>query len=45
MDYNRPVYEDKLLPLGRLRESKIQVNRADMVIESAHLSETIFLAV
>ena len=32
MDYNRPVYEDKLLPLGRLRESKIQVNRADMVI-------------
>lgn len=32
MDYNRPVYEDKLLPLGRLRESKLQVNRADMVI-------------
>lgn len=32
MDYHRPVYEDKLLPLGRLRESKSQVNRADMVI-------------
>lgn len=32
MDYHRPVYEDKLLPLGRLRESKLQVNRADMVI-------------
>ena len=32
MDFNRPVYEDKLLPLGRLRESKTQVSRADMVI-------------
>lgn len=32
MDYHRPVYEDKLLPLGRLRESKMAVNRADMVI-------------
>lgn len=32
MDYHRPVYEDKLLPLGRLRESKLQVNRADMVV-------------
>lgn len=31
-DYNRPFYEDKLLPLGRLRESSRQVNRADMVI-------------
>lgn len=31
-DYSRPFYEDKLLPLGRLRESPIQVNRADMVI-------------
>lgn len=32
MDYNRPIYEDKILPLGRLRESAHQVNRADMVI-------------
>ena len=31
-DYSRPFYEDKLLPLGRLRESPMQVNRADMVI-------------
>lgn len=31
-DYSRPFYEDKLLPLGRLRESPAQVNRADMVI-------------
>ncbi|MBD5298723.1 MAG: tetraacyldisaccharide 4'-kinase [Bacteroides sp.] len=32
MDYNRPIYEDHLLPLGRLRESKLQINRADMVV-------------
>lgn len=32
MDYNRPIYEDKLLPLGRLRESALQTHRADMVI-------------
>ncbi|MDE7437483.1 MAG: tetraacyldisaccharide 4'-kinase [Muribaculaceae bacterium] len=32
MDYNRPIYEDHLLPLGRLRESMHQINRADMVI-------------
>lgn len=31
-DYSRPFYKDKLLPLGRLRESQLQVNRADMVI-------------
>lgn len=31
-DYSRPFYKDKLLPLGRLRESARQVNRADMVI-------------
>lgn len=31
-DYNRPFYRDKLLPLGRLRESPYQVCRADMVI-------------
>ena len=32
MDYNRPIYRDKLLPLGRLRESRHSVNRADMMI-------------
>lgn len=31
-DYNRPFYKDKLLPLGRLRESPVQVNRADIVV-------------
>ncbi|MCH5224468.1 MAG: tetraacyldisaccharide 4'-kinase [Muribaculaceae bacterium] len=31
-DYSRPFYKDKVLPLGRLRESPRQVNRADMVI-------------
>lgn len=31
-DYSRPFYKDKLLPLGRLRESSVQVNRADIVI-------------
>lgn len=32
MDYNRPLYNDHILPLGRLRESPHQINRADMVI-------------
>lgn len=31
-DYHRPVYEDKMLPLGRLRESPLNVNRADVVV-------------
>lgn len=31
-DHSHPFYEDKLLPLGRLRESPLQVGRADMVI-------------
>lgn len=31
-DYNRPIYKDKLLPLGRLRENWKQVERADMVV-------------
>ena len=31
-DYSKPFYKDKLLPLGRLRENQLQVNRADMVI-------------
>lgn len=32
MDYSHPVYSDKLLPLGRLRESSHALDRADMVI-------------
>lgn len=32
VDYNRPVHQDDLLPLGRLRESKHNVSRADFVI-------------
>ncbi|MDE6717679.1 MAG: tetraacyldisaccharide 4'-kinase [Muribaculaceae bacterium] len=32
MDFSRPIYEDHLLPLGRLRENAAQVGRADMVI-------------
>ena len=32
MDYNRPVYTDHVLPLGRLRESKRAVGRADIVV-------------
>ncbi|MDE5843560.1 MAG: tetraacyldisaccharide 4'-kinase [Muribaculaceae bacterium] len=32
MEYSRPVYKDHLLPLGRLRESSHEINRADKVI-------------
>lgn len=32
MDYHRPFSKDHLLPLGRLRESSMAVNRADMVV-------------
>jgi len=32
MDYKHPVYEDSLLPLGRLREQKYSLNRADYVL-------------
>lgn len=32
VDYNRPIYEDNILPLGRLRESYHGSSRADMVI-------------
>ncbi len=32
MDYQRPVYKDHLLPLGRLRESARGIDRADMVV-------------
>lgn len=31
---NRPYYNDHLLPYGRLRESKMAVNRADFVVVS-----------
>ncbi len=32
MDYSHPVYSDKILPLGRMRESSDAKYRADMVI-------------
>lgn len=32
MDYTHPVYADKILPLGRMRESADAIDRADMVI-------------
>lgn len=32
VDYNRPVYEDCLLPAGRLRESAAALKRADYII-------------
>lgn len=32
MDYNRPIYRDKVLPLGRLRENRHSTERADMII-------------
>ena len=31
-EYSRPVFRDSLLPYGRLRESKLGVNRADIVV-------------
>ena len=31
-EFNRPVFNDRLLPLGRLRESMSALNRCDMVI-------------
>lgn len=31
-EYSRPFYKDRILPLGRLRESPSSVNRADIVI-------------
>jgi len=33
-DYNRPFYEDSILPGGRLRESRSGAKRADLVIVS-----------
>lgn len=34
MDYHRPIYEDKILPLGCLREDQSGIMRAEMVIVS-----------
>jgi len=31
MDYTRPIYDDYLLPLGRLRDRRNQLHRADIV--------------
>lgn len=31
-EYNRPVFNDKILPYGRLRESVRSLNRADIVV-------------
>ena len=31
-EYNRPVFNDKLLPYGRLREGRGALNRADIVV-------------
>jgi tetraacyldisaccharide 4'-kinase len=31
-DYNRPFYDDMILPAGNLRESKNNANRADVII-------------
>jgi tetraacyldisaccharide 4'-kinase len=32
IDYNKPIKDDYLLPLGRLRESKLQAQRANIII-------------
>ena len=32
MDYNRPVYRDRLLPWGRLRDTRGQIDRANFVL-------------
>lgn len=32
MDYSNPIYNDKLLPLGRLRDLKGTIRRANMVV-------------
>ncbi len=32
MDYNNPIYEDKMLPLGRLRDLPSQIYRSQIVI-------------
>jgi tetraacyldisaccharide 4'-kinase len=32
IDYNKPIKDDYMLPLGRLRESKLQAKRANIII-------------
>ena len=32
MDYNRPIYEDALMPMGRLREPMSSLHRAQVII-------------
>lgn len=32
IDYNKPIYQDKFLPVGTLRDSKAQLQRANFVI-------------
>ncbi len=32
MDYNRPIYQDSYLPMGRLRDSKKQLKRAQLIV-------------
>ncbi len=32
MDYNRPIYKDRLLPWGRLRDRRKQLDRANFVL-------------
>jgi tetraacyldisaccharide 4''-kinase len=32
MDYNRPIYDDQILPLGNLRENSRQIHRANVVV-------------
>lgn len=34
MDYNRPIYKDRMLPLGNLREHAEGMKRADIIIVS-----------
>ncbi len=34
IDYNRPIFKDKLLPLGRLREGREGLQRADVIVFS-----------
>jgi len=34
IDYNRPIYEDELLPVGHLRDLKSQILKADIIIVS-----------
>ena len=31
-DYNNPVYKDFIMPVGKLRESRIGIKRADCII-------------